>query len=400
MASLFGDLLVIDCASFIAGPAAATILSDFGARVIKIEPPGAGDSYRQLMKLPGMPTANSDYFWTLDNRNKESLALDLKHDASRPVFETLLRKADVFITNYPGPIRDRLRLRPEDPSALNPRLIYASLTPYGEDGPEMNRTGYDATAYWARSGLMDAVRPTRESEPAMATPGMGDHPTAMALYAAIATALYRRQRTGKGSVVSTSLLANGIWSNSCYVQATLNDADMSVGLQRGQRGALTEIYRCSDGRWFMLVMINHTREWPLLLDAIGKREWTNDSRFATHEDRRANTAALVHEMEQVFVTRDWPHWRSLFERSGVTFGPIAKSGDHRDCPQVAANNFLPEFAGHAGLRTVDSPIYVAGEAKRRPQMAPGIGQHTRNILTECGVTPAEIDRMIEAGAAA
>ena len=146
MTSLFGDLLVIDCASFIAGPAAATIMSDFGARVIKIEPPGEGDSYRQLIKMPGIPQASRDYYWTLDNRNKESLALDLKHEAARPVFETLIRKADVFITNFPGPIRDRLKLRPEDVQTLNPRLIYASLTPYGEDGPEKDRTGYDATA--------------------------------------------------------------------------------------------------------------------------------------------------------------------------------------------------------------------------------------------------------------
>ena len=112
--SLFQDLLVIDCASFIAGPAAATIMSDFGARVIKIEPPDEGDSYRQLMKVPGMPPAERDYFWTLDNRNKKSLALDLKHEAARPILETLIRKADVFITNFPGPIRERLRLTPGD----------------------------------------------------------------------------------------------------------------------------------------------------------------------------------------------------------------------------------------------------------------------------------------------
>src|SRR5665213_45368 len=151
---LFSDLLVIDCASFIAGPAAATMLSDFGARVIKIEPPGLGDSYRNLWRLRGTPEA-LDYFWTLDSRNKESLALDLKTPAARAVLDGLIARADVFITNYPFPIRERLRLRAEDVTALNPRLIYASLTPYGEEGPERDRTAYDATAWWARSGLMD-----------------------------------------------------------------------------------------------------------------------------------------------------------------------------------------------------------------------------------------------------
>jgi formyl-CoA transferase len=400
MASLFGDLLVIDCASFIAGPAAATIMSDFGARVIKIEPPGAGDSYRQLMKLPGVPQASRDYYWTLDNRNKESLALDLKHVTARPVFEALIRKADVFITNFPGPIRDRLNLRPEDVLALNPRLIYASLTPYGEDGPEKDRTGYDATAYWARSGLMDTVRATPATEPAISVPGMGDHPTAMALYAAIATALYKRERTGKGGVVSTSLLANGLWSNGCYMQAAICGADMSVRLQRGQRGAVTEIYRCKDDRWFMLAMINQVREWPLLIECIAKSEWATDPRFATPQDRRTNAPVLLHELEKIFLTRNWPEWREIFQKAGVTFGPIAQPADHLECPQVAANGFLPEFADEPGLRTVDSPIRIEGETKQRPQMAPGIGEHTRAVLVECGITPAAIDRMIADGAAA
>ena len=273
MPGLFDDLLVLDCASFIAGPAAGTIMSDFGARVIKIEPPGEGDSYRRLMSVPGMPPAPHDYFWTLDNRNKESLALDLKHPDARPVLEALIRKADVFITNFPGPIRDRLRLRDTDVLPLNDRLIYASLTPYGEDGDEKDRTGYDATAYWARSGLMDSVRASPETEPAVSVPGMGDHPTAVALFGAIMAALYRREKTGKGGAVSTSLLANGLWSNGCWMQAVLCDADFSVRLRRGQRGALTELYKARCGRWFMLVMLNHTREWPLLVEAIGKPEW-------------------------------------------------------------------------------------------------------------------------------
>jgi crotonobetainyl-CoA:carnitine CoA-transferase CaiB-like acyl-CoA transferase len=229
---------------------------------------------------------------------------------------------------------------------------------------------------------------------------MGDHPTAMALYAAIATALYKRERTGKGGVVSTSLLANGLWSNACYMQAVLCDADMSVRLQRGMRGPLTELYACKDGRWFMLVLLNQAREWPLLLGCIGKPEWTSDPRFATPADRKTNAAALLHELEQIFATRDWDAWRAAFVKAGITFGPIAKPADHVDCPQVAANNFLPVFADEEGLRTVDSPLHVAGEVKQAPRMAPSIGQHTRAILAEFGVAGDAIDKMIAAGAAA
>jgi len=399
MTGLFDDLLVLDCASFIAGPAAGTIMSDFGARVIKIEPPGIGDSYRQLMQVPGMPPAPLDYFWMLDNRNKESLALDLKHDAARPVLEALIRKADVFITNFPGPIRDRLRLRDTDILPLNDRLIYASLTPYGEDGSEKDRTGYDATAYWARSGLMDSVRANPETEPAVSVPGMGDHPTAVALFGAIMAALYRREKTGNGGAVSTSLLANGLWSNGCWMQAVLCDADFSVRLRRGQRGALTELYKARCGRWFMLVMLNYTREWPLLVDAIGKPEWLSDARFATPDARKANTAELVAALETVFVTRDWAEWRAIFQESGITFGPIARPSDHLDCAQIAANGMLPEIEG-TGLRTVASPIVLDGETKRTPRLAPAIGEHTRSILDSFGFDAAAIDALVASGAVA
>ncbi|MCB1856421.1 MAG: CoA transferase [Halieaceae bacterium] len=144
--SLFADLLVIDCASFIAGPAAATILSDFGARVIKIEPPGGGDGYRKLKHLPGVPRCEQNYPWRLTNRGKQSLALDLKQPEGRAVLEQLIGRADVFVTNYPLAVREKLRLRYTDIRALNPKTIYASLTPYGESGPEAGSTGYDATA--------------------------------------------------------------------------------------------------------------------------------------------------------------------------------------------------------------------------------------------------------------
>ena len=185
--SLFDDLLVIDCASFIAGPAAGTILADFGARVIKIEPPG-GDGYRKLKHLPGVPRCESNYPWRLTNRGKESLALDLKQPEARAVLEQLVGRADVFITNYPLGVREKLQLRYPDIRALNPKLIYASLTPYGETGPEAGNTGYDATAWWARSGLMDSVRASSDTPPGVSVPGMGDHMSACSLYGAIVTA--------------------------------------------------------------------------------------------------------------------------------------------------------------------------------------------------------------------
>lgn len=392
---LFSDLLVIDCASFIAGPAAGTIMSDFGARVIKIEAPVVGDSYRNLFRLRGTPD-DLDYFWTMDNRNKESLAIDLKQPAARRVLEALVRKADVFITNFPFPVRERLQLRADDLLHLNERLIYASLSPYGEHGPERDRTGFDTTAWWARSGLMDMVRATSDTEPALSMPGMGDHPTAMAMYAAIVTALYRRQATGKGGVVHTSLIANGLWSNSCQVQASLLGYELTGRPPRGQRGAMVETYTTADGRSFILTTTNPARDWPLLAKAMGHPEWLEDPLFATPADRFANQRVLVERLDALFSSDTFEIWGARLNAGGITFGIVGQVADHIADPQLEANGMLPEFADGYGLRTVDSPFYLEGETKQAPRMAPGIGQHTRQILEEVGLDAGDIEALAEA----
>jgi formyl-CoA transferase len=381
---LFSDLLVIDCASFVAGPAAATIMSDFGARVIKIEPPGEGDGYRTLIKYRAAEDV-IDYFWTLDSRNKESLAIDLKDPASRAFLDQLIKKADVFITNYPFPVRERLRVRAEDVRPLNRRLIYASLTPYGEHGPQRDRTGFDATAWWARSGLMDMVRATGETELGMSVPGMGDHPTSMGMYAAILTALYRRQITGEGAEVSTSLMANGLWANGCQVQAALCDLELAPRAERGRRNPLVEFYVTLDEREFSLAIVNSPREWPLLCQAIGKPEWVKDELFASPLARMQNADLLATLLGEVFAAETWDHWDARLAPSGVTYGLVGRITDHPWDPQLEANGLLRAFTdGPDGLRTLDSPFQISGETKSPPRMAPSIGQHTVPIIEEFG----------------
>ena len=193
--SIFSGLKVVDLASFIAGPAATTVLSDFGANVIKVEPPGIGDPYRYFYRTPPNPTLSANYSWQLTNRNKRSLAVDLKHSDGAAILARLVKWADVFVTNFPPRVKKGLKLTYEEISAFNPRLIYADLTGYGERGPEADKPGFDVTAYWARSGLMEFTR-NEGSPPAVPVPGIGDHATALSLYAGIVTGLYRRERTG------------------------------------------------------------------------------------------------------------------------------------------------------------------------------------------------------------
>ncbi len=192
--ALFEDLKVIDCASFIAAPAAATIFADFGADVIKIEPP-TGDPYRKLPEIKGQPQCQLNYAWLLTDRSRRSLALDLTQPAAQAVLARLVETADVFITNTPLRARTRLGISYEQLGPLNERLIYASFTGYGERGEEASKPGFDSNAYWARSGLMNEVKPDAQSPPARSVSGMGDHPAALALYGAIVTALYRREKT-------------------------------------------------------------------------------------------------------------------------------------------------------------------------------------------------------------
>jgi len=388
--SLFAGLKVIDCASWIAGPAAATILSDFGADVIKIEPPGAGDPWRASTPVPGKP---ADYYWQLTSRNKRSLAVDLKHAEGIAVLYRLLELADVFVTNFPLPVRERLKIAAPDLLALNPRLIYASLTAYGEQGDEAARTGFDSTVYWARTGLMDMVRATADTEPARSVPGMGDHPSATALYAAIVTALYRREKTGKGGIAQTSLLQNGVWANACFIQTRLFGERVPHRAPRAQApNPLANHYRCRDGRWFIMALFNEQRQLLGFLAAIGCTHLAEDPRFATGAARKENARALVAILDEVFAQRDLAEWGAILDAAGVTFGVVGSVDETSSDAQLQRIGAVVPFADDGGF-TVSSPFHLDGEGKVPPRRAPSVGQHTDEVLREAGYSKTDIERL-------
>ncbi len=390
-AGLFAGLKVLDCASFIAGPAAATILSDFGADVIKIEPPGEGDSYRWLGRLPGGPDCAEDFASILTSRNKRSLALDLKSADGQAILHRLIAQADVFLTNYPLGVRERLKLTWNDLQSLNSRLIYAGLSAYGETGPEAGKTGFDATAYWARSGLMDLVRVDADAMPARSVAGMGDHPTALALFGGIVSALYRREKTGLGGKVSASLLATGLWANGYMLQAALLGAALPKRPKReDSANALSAMYQTQDGRWLTLAMLAEERQWPGLLVALDRPDLGRDPRFATQPPRRANARALFDMLEPIFLTRTLADWRAVLDAAGLTFGIVGTTEEAAIDPQAHLIGVIRPFADRPGL-TVDSPILLDGEVKTTPRQFPQIGQHSAEILLEAGYSQAEID---------
>lgn len=392
MEKIFANLKVIDVASFIAGPAAATIMADFGAEVIKIEPLG-GDGYRTGLNGPGYPVSDYPHHWNVDNRSKRGLALDLKSDEGREIFYRLVKEADVLITNMPSGPRERLKMRYEDVRGLNERLIYASISAYGESGPESARTGFDSTAFWARSGLMDQIKPSKDSPPARSLPGMGDHPTATALFGAIMIGLYKRQLTGEGSMVSTSLMANGIWSNAVLTQAALSGGEMRSYPPREEAGnALNNLYRSRDGRWFHLIMITGEHLWDRFAEVTGHPELLRDPLFETTEARNKNAPALIHSLDAIFLERDAAQWRELLAQNGFNFGETHQVEDVVNDQQMRDSGALaPMTDARAGCEwIVDSPIWVEGVAKSAPTLAPDIGEHTDEILRAAGYNEIEI----------
>ncbi len=392
---LFAGLRVIDCASFIAGPAAATVLGDFGADVVKIEPTGDGDMYRQLYKFPGQPVTDHNWGWMLTGRNKRSVALDLKTDEARAVLHRLVDGADIFITNYPRPVRQRLGFTYEDLAPRNERLIYAALSAYGETGPEAEKTGFDSTAYWARSGLMDQVRPDASTPPARSVAGLGDHPSAMSLYAAIATALYRREKTGKGGFVATSLLANGLWANGCLIQSVLCGGKIIPRPPRNAMpNAMTNMYLTQDGRWFNLVMLNEERQFLPLMRAVGHEELAADPRFATIPARRTNVRVLTEILDAVFASRPLSHWRAALDAAGITCGIVGTVEEVADDAQMHAIGALAMFEDDTRL-TVMNPLQIDGAPHARPRHAPEVGQHGTEVLREAGYSESEIARLRE-----
>jgi crotonobetainyl-CoA:carnitine CoA-transferase CaiB-like acyl-CoA transferase len=392
---ILSGIRVIDCGTYIAGPAAAAILSDFGAEVIKIERPPYGDPYRYLPLMPGMPVSDQNYCWILDDRNKKSLALNLTDDEAREALLKLISTADIFITNYQPQLLRKFKLTYEDLAPLNDRLIHASITGYGEHGDDADKPGYDATAYWARSGLMYGMH-NADAEPTQSPAGLGDHPTSVTLFASIMVALYQRQITGRGSRVFTSLMANGIWSNGCGVQAALCDAKFFPKWTRKTAICpLVNHYVARDGRRMFFCLLEPVRDWRNLCHALNFDELHDDPRFSTTAARQENSAALVKRIDDVIATRDLDEWAIIFKQYDLVWGPVPSSTEVALDPQ--AQEIFAEIA--PGLKTIKNPLNIEGIEKAPPRMPPAIGEHTREVLTSVGLTTESIEKMIARGAA-
>ena len=394
--NIFSGLKVVDFSTFIAGPGAAVILSDFGAEVIKVEPP-QGDAWRAGNKLPIEPIADEPYQWHLSNRNKRGITLDLKSPSAHTVLFELANWADVFIVNTPHDARKHLGLEYDQVSGWNPRLIYADLTGFGEHGPDAGLPGFDLTAYWARSGLLSLTRDAG-APPTWPVSGSGDNATAVGIYSAIVTALYRRERTGKGSYVSTSLLASGVWAASVMVGGALAGAKQPPMHDRAHpANAGANVYRSSDNSWFVLAL--QPAKVLNFLKAIGRTDILADPRFSDPAKVVAKMAELTAIFDGIFASESMAHWAAIFAEVNVTFGVVNGPEDVINDPQLVANDIVVPLEGAGALtQTISSPFTVHGVDKVPARRGPGLGEHTDEILGELGFDAKSIASLREAGA--
>ena len=396
---ILSGIRVVEVSTYVLAPAAATIMSDFGAEVIKIEPPGMGDPHRYLHQIRPNPESEIPYFFLLEGRNKKSIALDLKRDEGQEIAYDLVRSADIFVTNFHPSVLDQLKLAYDDLRTLNGRLIYAHATGYGEKGPDVEQPGYDMTAWWARSGLMDLIR-SADNAPALSVAGMGDHPSAVSLFSAVMLALYNRERTGAGTKVSTSLIANGAWSNSCLIQSALAGAGpYSYPSRDSSPNPLVNHYTTRDDKRFIICGIRGDKDWVAVCNSIGRDDLIEDEHFANLDGRVRHSGEIIGILDAAFAQKDLSEWRAIFKEHELTCSPVWEFQDVADDPVMAANDIIVEMdhPEYGPMKTINIPMAVQGAEKVPPRPAPELGQHTKEILVSLGRSGEDIESLESAG---
>jgi crotonobetainyl-CoA:carnitine CoA-transferase CaiB-like acyl-CoA transferase len=382
MAGPMEGVKVVELGVWVAGPAAGGILADWGADVIKIEPP-TGDPARMFGRMLGIEDGMSPPF-EMDNRGKRSVVLDLTTDDGRASAFELLSGADVFLTNVRPAALRRTGLDFETVAARNPRLVYGLITGYGERGPDADRAAYDVAAFWARAGLAHLLTRPGESPP-FQRGGMGDHTAGMTLAAAICAALVARTRTGKGQLVSTSLYRQGAYTVSFDLNTFLMTGhSIAIGQRETMGNPCMNNYTAGDGRRFWIVGLQGDRHWPALCRAVGRSEWLTDPRFDTGRARAANAVVLIGELDEIFAAKPLDDWAKVFAGEPDFFwSPINSIEDVVADDQFHAAGgvvYVPD--GDSSAPMVASPADFHGTPWAPRSSAPALGEHTKEILTE------------------
>ncbi len=398
MAGPMDGVRVVELGVWIAGPAAGGILADWGADVVKIEPP-QGDPARTFQRMLGGDMPNNPVF-ELDNRSKRSIVIDLTVDEGRELALELLDSADVFVTNVRADALARAGLDPETLLTRNPRLVYGHISGYGLEGPDANRAAYDIAAFWARSGIAHLLKPQGGALP-FQRGGMGDHSIGVQFAGAISAALLSRERTGRGQLVSSSLLRQGVYTIGFDLNMVLGwGLHPSIGTRETMGNVSINNYTAGDERQFWIVGLEGDRHWPPLTRCVGHPEWADDPRFATARDRAINAAELILLLDAEFATRSLDEWATIFETEPDMFwAPVNTPEDIINDPQLRHAGGLVEVPDEYGTTTmIASPADFHGTPWAPRWIAPKLAEHTEQILTEIGRTADQIAALAACGA--
>lgn len=387
---------VVEIGVWVAGPAAGGILADWGADVVKIEPPGIGDPARTFSRMFGADLPFNPIFEN-DNRSKRSIVVDLASETGREIALELVDGADVFVTNVRMKALARLGLDADTLLARCPRLIYAVISGYGLEGPDADRAAYDIAGFWARSGIAASLT-SPGSHPPFQRGGMGDHNAGLAAAAAISAALYSREKTGQGQLVSTSLLREGLYTLSFDLSLGVRfGVPLQVADRKTMGNPCINNYADKDGRWFWIVGLEAERHWPSLARAVGHPEWISDPRFETVDARARNAGELIAALDAIFATRTRDEWGAVFDaEEDLWWAPVQTTQEVLSDPQVLASGGLVAVPDGDGTTLLPAtPVDFGGTPWAPRSMAPAHGEHSEEILRELGRSEDEIAALRE-----
>ncbi len=399
---VFGGVRIVELAQWVFVPVAGALMADWGAEVIKIEHPQGGDGYRGLV-LPGADTSAVNYSMEMANRNKKSVAIDLKTDAGRAVLLKIIEGADVFLTNFLPSVLDRLGLGVDELRAINPRLIYARGHGYGVRGADADTPAYDSTSFWARGAIEETLAPQGLPEPIPQRGAVGDRYAGTQLAFGIAGALFRRERSGEGSVVDVSLLGTALWMIGSDALSQMQGAyrqSAPLGQPRTSLpNPLAANYKCADGRWLMICCLQPDKYWVDVCALLDRADLLTDARFGSMKDRAANSAALVPELEAAFATRPLAEWRTPLDAARVPWGPYQRIDELLEDPAVVANGYI----GSASRPDGSTFPLPAGAVQFDEQPAalhacPELGGDTDAVLASLGYSWDDIVALKMSGA--
>ena len=392
---------VLEVAQFTYVPSAGAVLADWGAEVVKIEHPVTGDAQRGLVKVLGAaaskPGSSFAPIMEAPNRGKRSVGMALDNDAARPEFDELVRRSDVFLTNYLPSARTKLHIDVADVRRVNPDLIYVAGSGFGLNGVDRDAGAYDATAFWARGGSADGLTPADATQSAFMPAGAyGDNIGGMTIAGGVAAALYGRQVTGEPSVLDVSLLAVGAWTTQFSINmAMLMGGPLPKVERRTQApgNPLTGAYRTSDGRFVQLSMLQPTRYWPEFCRLMGLGQYATDPRFASLESMAAHADEAYGLVHDAIAKLSFAECKDVLSRGTGQWAPVQDAWELAGDEALTANARIANIVDVEGnpQRLVASPVRFDDDPATLTR-APTFAEHTDDVLRELGT---DDDRLID-----